>query len=347
MRMFQAPVMAVFVTGGTGFIGTHVVRALLARGERVRCLVRPTSRPTNLEDLEVERAIGDVRDLASVRRGMAGCDLVFHCAADYRLYAHEPRDLYETNVGGTCNVLRAAADAAPRAVVYTGSVGTLAVSSDGRPATEDAVAALGDMVGDYKRSKHLAQREVQRWADRGLPVITVIPSTPVGERDIRPTPTGQIVVDFLRRRMPAYVDTGLNLVDVRDVALGHVLAAERGRAGQRYILGNQNFTLRELFLVLERLTGLPAPTVKLPSWLPVAIAHLEHSIARWAKRPPRVPLEGARMARKKMFFDGSKAVRELGVPQSPVEDALARAVGWFLERGYAPRPVTAAREATA
>ena len=183
--------------------------------------------------------------------------------------------------------------------------------------------------------------------ERGLPVVTVIPSTPVGERDVKPTPTGQIVVDFLRRRMPAYVDTGLNLVDVRDVALGHVLAAERGRAGHRYILGNQNFTLRELFLFLGRLTGLPAPTVKLPSWLPVAIAHLEKSIARWAKRPPRVPLEAARMARKKMFFDGSKAVRELGVPQSPVEDALARAVSWFLERGYAPRPTTAAREALA
>jgi dihydroflavonol-4-reductase len=203
------------------------------------------------------------------------------------------------------------------------------------------------MVGDYKRSKLLAEREVQRWAERGLPVVTVIPSTPVGERDVRPTPTGQIVVDFLRRRMPAYVDTGLNLVDVRDVALGHVLAAERGRPGQRYILGNQNFTLRELFLILERITGLGAPTVKLPSWLPVAIAHLEHAVARWARRHPRVPLEAARMARKKMFFDGSKAVRELGVPQSPVEEALGRAVAWFLERGYAPRPATAAREAFA
>jgi len=339
--------MSVFVTGGTGFIGTHVVRALLARGERVRCLVRPTSRYINLEDLDVERVFGDVRDLASVRRGMAGCDLVFHCAADYRLYAHEPRDLYETNVGGTCNVLRAAADVAPRAVVYTGSVGTLSLPLDGRPATEEAVAPLGDMIGDYKRSKHLAEREVLRWTERGLPVITVIPSTPIGERDVRPTPTGQIVVDFLRRRMPAYVDTGLNLVDVRDVALGHVLAAERGRPGQRYILGNQNFTLRELFLTLARITGLHAPTVKLPSWLPVAIAHLENAVARWAKRQPRVPLEGARMARKRMFFDGSKAVRELGVPQSPVEDALARAVTWFLERGYAPRPATAPREAFA
>jgi len=339
--------MSVFVTGGTGFIGTHVVRALMARGERVRCLVRPTSRYTNLEGLDIERVFGDVRDLASVRRGMTGCDLVFHCAADYRLYAHEPRDLYETNVGGTCNVLRAAADVAPRAVVYTGSVGTLSASGDGRPATEEAVATLGDMVGDYKRSKLLAEREVRRWVERGLPVVTVIPSTPVGERDVRPTPTGQVVVDFLRRRMPAYVDTGLNLVDVRDVALGHVLAAERGRRGQRYILGNQNFTLRELFLVLERITGLPAPTVKLPGWLPVAIAHVEQVIARWAKRAPRVPLEAARMARTRMFFDGSKAVRELGVPQSPVEDALGRAVTWFLERGYAPRPTTAPREAFA
>jgi dihydroflavonol-4-reductase len=203
------------------------------------------------------------------------------------------------------------------------------------------------MVGDYKRSKLLAEREVLRWAGRGLPVVIAIPSTPVGERDVRPTPTGQIVVDFLRRRMPAYVDTGLNLVDVRDVAAGHLLAAERGRPGQRYILANQNFTLREMLLMLARLTGLRAPSVKLPRWLPVAIAHLEGRLARMARRAPRVPLEAARMARKTMFFDGGRAVRELGMPQSPVEDALRRAVTWFLEHGYAPRPATDAREALA
>jgi dihydroflavonol-4-reductase len=339
--------MTAFLTGGTGFIGSHVARALVADGEHVRCLTRPGSPAANLDGVDVERIDGDVRDLPSVRRGMAGCELVFHCAADYRLYAAEPRELYETNVGGTCNVLRAAADVAPRCVVYTSSVGTLTPAADGTPADETAVGALADMAGDYKRSKLLAEREALRWAGRGLPVVTVVPSTPVGERDVKPTPTGQIIVDFLRRRMPAYVDTGLNLVDVRDVAAGHLLAAERGQAGQRYILANQNVTLRELLGILARLTGLPAPTVRLPHWLPLAIAHVEAALARWGRRPPRVPLEAARMARKKMFFDGGKAVRELGVPQSPVEDALSRAVIWFGEHGYAPRPATAVREALA
>jgi dihydroflavonol-4-reductase len=328
--------MTALVTGGSGFIGGHVVRALLAAGRRVRCLIRPSSDLRNLEGLDVEYATGDLTDAESVRSAMAGCDVVFHGAADYRLFAPDPAELYRNNVGGTRNVLAAAADARVQRVVYTSSVATLAPSRDGAPVDESAAAttSLDDMLGDYKRSKFLAEREVDAACARGLPVVVVNPSTPVGDGDIKPTPTGQIIVDFLNGRMPAYVDTGLNLVDVRDVAAGHLLAADNGRPGERYILANQNLTLKQVLDMLARLSGRHAPHVRLPHWLPLAIAHVETPIARWLGRAPRVPLDGVRMSRRRMFFDGSKAVRELGMPQSPIDAALRRAVDWFSRRGY-------------
>ncbi|MDX1504037.1 MAG: NAD-dependent epimerase/dehydratase family protein [Thermoanaerobaculia bacterium] len=321
--------MRVLLTGATGFVGGHLLDALLARGDEVRCLVRATSSRANLEGREVEVAEGDLRDPASVARAAAGCAEVYHCAADYRLYARRPRDLYESNVEGTRNVLAAAAEHGAERVVYTSSVGALGLEPDGSPATEETPVSLDDMVGHYKRSKYLAEREAEAWAARGLPVVIVNPSTPVGERDLKPTPTGRIVLDFLEGRSPAYVDTGLNLIDVRDVAAGHLLAAERGRVGERYILGHRNLTLRQIFGILAELTGRRAPRLELPHWVPIAVGAVDTAAARLLGREPRVPLEAARLARHRMFFDAGKAVRELGLAQTPVEEALGRAVEWF------------------
>jgi len=322
------------VTGGTGFVGAHVVRALLRRGRSVRCLVRNSSRRTNLEGLDVEVAIGDVTDPESLSRAMAGVETVYHCAADYRLYARDPRALYACNVAGTDNLMRAAADAGARRVVHTSSVGALGLSANGSPADETTPVRAKSMIGHYKRSKYDAERVAEGWAARGFPVVIVNPSTPVGEYDVKPTPTGQMIVDFLNRRMPAYVETGLNLVDARDVAEGHVFAAERGRTGEKYILGHRNMTLKEILDALSRLTGLPSPGLRLPHWIPLAAAAADTFAARLTGRVPRVPLEGVRMSRHKMFFDAGKAVRELGLPQTPVEEALGRAVAWFREKGY-------------
>lgn len=323
------------VTGGTGFLGAHVVRALLRRGRSVRCLVRETSRRTNLEGLEIEVVTGDVTDPASLSRAMAGVETVYHCAADYRLYAVDPRELYASNVAGTENVLCAASRAGARRVVHTSSVGALGLAPGGSPADETTPVEAASMIGHYKRSKYDSERIAESWAARGLPVVIVNPSTPVGEYDIKPTPTGQMIVDFLNRRMPAYVETGLNLVDARDVAEGHILAAERGRIGEKYILGNRNMTLKEILDALSRLTGLASPRLRLPHWVPLTAAAADTLAARLTGRVPRVPLEGVRMARHKMFFDSGKAVRELDFPQTPVEEALARAVAWFREKGYA------------
>ena len=327
--------MRVFLTGATGFIGSHVARALMARGDSLCCLCRPTSHRADLEDLPIEWLVGDVTDRDSLRRAMTGAEVVFHCAADYRLYARDPAEIYRNNVDGTRNVLELAAELGVRRIVYTSSVGTLALGGP-RPANENARAHLEDMVGDYKRSKFLAERVVESWIDRGLPVVVVSPSTPIGERDAKPTPTGKIVVDFLNGRLPAYVDTGLNLVDVRDVALGHLLAAERGRPGQSYILGAVNLSLRQMLELLGRLTGKRPPRFKVPHWIPLAVAHLEEPLSRWLGRDPRVPLDGVRMSKSVMFFDASKAVRELGFPQSPIEPAFERAVSWFIDHDYAP-----------
>jgi dihydroflavonol-4-reductase len=322
------------VTGGTGFVGAHVVRALVARGRSVRCLVRTGSRRDNLEGLPVEIVSGDLSDLSSLRGALRGVDALFHCAADYRLYAKDPPEIYAANVGGTENILQAAFDAGVARVVYTSSVGALGREPNGSPANESTPVSRGQMTGHYKKSKFDAERVAEAWAKRGLPVVIVNPSTPVGELDIKPTPTGQMIVDFLNRRMPAYVETGLNLVDARDVAEGHILAAERGRIGEKYILGNRNMTLKEILDVLSRQTGLPSPRLRLPHWIPVAAAAIDTAAARLTGRVPKIPLEGVRMSRYKMFFDSSRAVRELGFPQSPVEAALGRAVVWFRDHGY-------------
>jgi dihydroflavonol-4-reductase len=326
-----------FVTGGTGFVGAHVVRALVKRGRTVRCLVRSSSRLSNLEELPVEVMAGDVTDPASLARAMAGARTIYHCAADYRLSARRPREIYVANVEGTRNVLAAASEVGAERVVYTSSVGALGLASDGRPGNEETPVEPRSLIGHYKKSKHQAERVAQEWAARGLPVVIVNPSTPVGELDIKPTPTGQMIVDFLNRRMPAYVDTGLNIVDVRDVAEGHVLAAEKGRVGEKYILGNRDMTLKEIFDALSTLTGIPSPAIRLPHWIPIAAAAADTLAARLTGRVPRVPLEGVRMSRHRMYFDASKAVRELGLPQTPVEEALARAVSYFRENGYVRR----------
>lgn len=322
------------VTGGTGFVGAHVVRALLARGRAVRCLVRRESRRDNLEGLDVEIAVGDVRDRVSLARALGGVATLYHCAADYRLWVEDPAELSSVNVAGTQNVLAAAAEAGVAKVVYTSSVGALGLNADGSPANETTPVARKEVVGRYKKSKYDAERAAEAWAGRGLPLVIVNPSTPVGELDLKPTPTGQMIVDFVNGRLPAYVDTGLNVVDVRDVAQGHLLAAERGKIGEKYILGNRNMTLKEILDTLSRLTGLPAPTVRLPHAVPLAVAAASTLLANLTGRPPRVSLESVRMSMHRMFFDAGKAVSQLGLPQSPVEEALLRSVNWFREKGY-------------
>jgi dihydroflavonol-4-reductase len=322
------------VTGGTGFVGAHVVRALIARGGAVRCLVRPQSRRSNLEGLPVEIVEGDLTDPRSLERAVAGAAAVYHCAADYRLWTRDPAELARSNVAGTDHLLRAASEAGVSRVVYTSSVGALGLTPDGSPADERTPVWREEVVGRYKKSKYDAERVAESWAARGLPVVIVNPSTPVGELDVKPTPTGQMIVDFVNGRIPAYVDTGLNLIDVRDVALGHLLAAEKGRVGEKYILGHRNLTLKEILETLARLTGRPAPRVRLPHAVPLAAAAAATGWAYVTGRPPRVSLESVRMSRHRMFFDAAKAVRELGLPQTPVEEALARAVAWFRERGY-------------
>jgi dihydroflavonol-4-reductase len=327
---------SVFVTGGTGFVGGHVVRALLRRGEAPRCLVRPGSSLGSLEGLDVEAVRGDLSCVSTLARSMAGATTVFHCAADYRLYARDPRQVFAANVEGTRNLLRAAGEAGVGKIVHTSSVGALGRSSGEGPADERTPVCEADMVGPYKRSKYQAERVAEAFAATGLPVVIVNPSTPVGELDVKPTPTGQMIVRFLSGRMPAYVETGLNLVDVRDVAQGHLLAAERGRIGEKYILGHKNMSLKEILERLARLAGLPAPRLRLPHAVPLAIGALDTLRARLLGGTPEIPLDGVLMARKAMYFDSGRAVRELGLPQSPVEDALARAVLWFREKGYAP-----------
>jgi dihydroflavonol-4-reductase len=329
--------MTSLVTGATGFVGAHVVRALLDEGESVRCLVRSASRRDNLTELDVELVEGDLRDRSSLERAVSGCRRVFHCAADYRLFARVPGELYASNVDGTRNVLEAAGEAGVERVVYTSSVGALGLQSDGTAADESTPVSVDRMIGHYKRSKFLAERAAEEVAAKGVPVVIVNPSTPVGELDIKPTPTGQMIVDFLNRRIPAYVDTGLNLVDVRDVARGHLLAAERGRIGEKYILGHRNLSLREILELLSALTGLPAPRLRLPHLLPLVAAAIDTGAARMLGRDPRIALEGVRMSRYRMFFSSAKAIAELGLPQSPVETALERAADWFRAHGYAPR----------
>jgi len=327
--------MKVFVTGATGFIGASLVRELLSEGCSVRALVRPGSDRRNLAGLDLELWEGDLRDRGSLEQGLAGCETLYHAAADYRLWTRRPADMYEINVDGTRNILEAALSRGLSRVVYTSSVGTLGNPGNGVPGNESTPVTLADMVGHYKKSKFLAEREAESFVARGVPLVIVNPSTPVGALDVKPTPTGKIIVDFLNRRMPAYLDTGLNLIDVTDCARGHLLAARHGRVGEKYILGNENLTLREIFAMLAEITGLPAPRVRLPYTPILLAAYVNEAISRVTRREPLIPLAGVQMARKFMFFDASKAVSELGLPQSPVAGALRKAVEWFRANGYA------------
>lgn len=322
------------VTGATGFIGSHVVRRLVARGEKVRVLVRRQSSLKNLEGFPVEVATGDLRNAESVKAALAGCRRVYHIAADYRLWARDPSELYQSNVEGTRVVLEQAGASGVERVVYTSTVGTLAVPNNGTPSHEETPVRLTDMIGHYKRSKYLAEAEALAAAKRGVPVVVVNPSTPVGSGDVKPTPTGRLILDFLNGRMPAYVDTGLNLVDVEDVAEGHLLAMEKGTVGERYILGHQNLAMRDILEMLARISGRAAPKVRLPISVALGMGAVSTGMSWFTGQPPRVPLEAVRMSRKKMFFDSSKAVRELGFPQHSVEAALEKAVCWFRDNGY-------------
>lgn len=327
--------MTVLVTGGTGFVGSRVVRKLVERGERVRCLARKSSVLRNLDGLPVEVVEGDLQDAVSLGGAVRGCATVYHVAADYRLWSRDPGELYRSNVDGTRNLIAAAERAGCARFVHCSSVGALGIPKDGTPGTEATPVRLEDMVGHYKRSKFLAEQEALQAAARGVPVVIVNPSTPVGPNDIKPTETGRIITRFLNGKMPAYLDTGLNLVDVDDVAEGHLLAAEKGRVGEKYILGCRNMTLREILESLAKLTGLVAPRARMPYGLVLGIARVnEFFSGTLFGREPGIPVEGVRMARKKMFFDASRAVRELGLPQTPVEEALERAIRWFYDNGY-------------
>jgi dihydroflavonol-4-reductase len=328
--------MKTLITGASGFVGSAVVRQLIKAGHCVRALVRPHSDRRNLAGLAVEIAIGDLKDRASLDRALAGCSALFHVAADYRLWVPRSHEIYETNVVGTRNIMLAAAHAGVKRIVYTSSVATLGLHPDGSPSDESSPVSLSEMIGHYKRSKFLAEAEVKRLADEeGLPVVIVNPSTPIGPRDIKPTPTGRILVEALCGRMPAYVDTGLNLVHVDDVAIGHLLAFQAGTIGERYILGARNMTLKEILTELARMTGRRPPRIRLPHPLVFSIACVSEACA-WVMggREPRVTLDGVRLSRKRMFFSAEKAKRSLGFCPRPVEEALAEAVDWFRQNGY-------------
>jgi dihydroflavonol-4-reductase len=318
------------ITGATGFIGWHVARKLLARGDRVRALVRPSSR---IRELETETVTGDLRDPESLKRAVSGCGLVFHVAADYRLWAKDTGELFRSNVEGTRNILSAAQRAGVERVVYTSTVGCIGIPP-GRPGTEEVSVSLNEMAGAYKQSKFQAEQVALEFAHSGLPVVIVNPTAPVGDHDFKPTPTGKIVLDFIKGALPAFVDTGLNLVDVEDTAEGHLLACERGKAGERYILGCENLTLEEILGRLANLSGRKAPRWQIP--YPVAyVAGM--ACTGWANltgRKPRVPLDAVKMARKKMFVSVDKAKRDLGFAPGPVDGALRRAIDWFQTNGY-------------
>ena len=327
--------MKTFVTGATGFIGASIVRELLQDGREVRALVRAGSDTANLAGLDVELWRGDLRDATALLQGLKGCDVLYHAAADYRLWTRDPSEMYRTNVHGTVAILGAALENGLSRVVYTSSVGTLGNPGNGTPGTETTPVTLADMVGHYKKSKFLAEREAEKFVAKGLPLVIVNPSTPVGPLDIKPTPTGKIIVDFLNRKMPAYLDTGLNMIAVEDCARGHILAELKGQVGEKYILGNTNLTLRDIFGLLEEITGLSAPRVRLPYTPILLAAYVNEGIARITGKEPLIPLAGVQMAAKFMYFDSSRAVRELGLPQSSLKDALSRAVHWFRTNKYA------------
>jgi dihydroflavonol-4-reductase len=330
--------MLAFVTGATGFLGSHVARALADQGADLRLLVRPTSDLRNLDGLHADRVIGDLRDPASIEKALSGCDVVFHVAADYRLWVRDPDEMYRSNVEGTRCLLEAVRKQGVRRVVYTSSVATMGFTSgprNGNVADEQSPVGIDDMIGHYKRSKFMAEQVALDAAKSGVDVVVVNPTTPIGERDIKPTPTGRIVVDFLKRKFPAYVETGLNLVDATECARGHVQALEKGRSGERYILGGENLTLKQILDRLAAITGLKSPTVKLPYVFAFATGVVDEMITgRLLGREPRATIDAVRMGRKMMFVTSAKAERELGWRTLPVDNALHRSVEWFRGNGY-------------
>jgi dihydroflavonol-4-reductase len=328
--------MLAFVTGATGFLGSHVARVLADNGADMRLLVRSSSNLRNIEGLRADRALGDLRDPASLEKAMAGCDVVFHVAADYRLWVRDPNEMYRSNVEGTRAILDAARKNGVRRVVYTSSVATIGFTRNGYPANEDSPVSLTDMIGHYKRSKFMAEQLALEAGRSGLQVVVVNPTTPVGDQDVKPTPTGRIVVDFLKRKFPAYVETGLNLVDVRECARGHVTALEKGKSGERYILGGENLTLKQILDKLAKITGLPSPILKLPYIFAYAAGIADEIVTgRLRGREPRATIDTVRMGAKKMFASSDKAERDLGWKIVPVESALRRAAEWFRVNGYA------------
>jgi dihydroflavonol-4-reductase len=326
------------VTGASGFLGWHVARVLLKRGYTVRALLRPGSQ---VAELDIEPVTGDLRDPSSLERAVTGCGLVFHVAADYRLWAKNPQDLYHSNVDGTRNLLDAARRAGVERLVYTSTVGCIGIPAGGI-GDETTPVSLKDMAGDYKRSKFLAEQVVLEFARAGFPAILVNPTAPMGDHDVKPTPTGQTVLDFLNGKMPAFIDTGLNIVDARDTAEGHWLACERGRVGERYILGSENLTLAQILQMLAKITGRKPPAVKLPYAVAYCAGACSTAWAELTGTPPRVPIEAVRMARKKMWVTYEKARQELGFHPAPAETALRRAVEWFSGAWHAPARVPAA-----
>jgi dihydroflavonol-4-reductase len=333
--------MKCFVTGASGFVGSNLVCELLARGHRVKVLLRPSADERALQGLKIERATGDILDRPLLVREMAGCDWCFHVAASYQLWMRNYAPMYAANVEGTRAVLESAGRAGCRRIVYTSTVGCVGLprrQRDGsfRPANEFELASENQMVCHYKKSKFQAEAVAFELFRKGLPVIIVNPSAPVGPGDVKPTPTGQIIVDFLNRRMPAYLDTGLNWVHVRDVAAGHILAAEKGQLGQRYILGNAegNWTMKQTFDTLAKITGIPAPKMKIPYWFALKAAEANEIVSFVTGRPPRAPVAGVKMAKYKMWFDPGKAIRDLGLPQTPPQQAFTDAIAWFRANGY-------------
>jgi len=325
--------MTTLVTGAAGFLGSHVARQLVARGEEVRVLVRASSSNRAISDLSLEYVTGDLRDAASLERAMNGVQRVFHVAADYRLWAKRSQDIYDSNVGGTKNLLEAAKKAGIEQLIYTSTVATIAVERPELP-NESTEAKLAEMIGHYKRSKWMAEQEALKAAKEGLPVIVAMPTTPVGPWDWKPTPTGKIILDFLNGKMPGYVETGLNFVGVEECAAGHLLVSEKGKIGERYLLGAENLTLKEVLDTLARITGLPAPGMKIPHGLALGVAYVNSAFSRLVGKEPGIPVEGVKIARHKMFVDASRARRELGFQPGPVAGALERAVRWYQANGY-------------
>src|ERR1700674_222681 len=325
--------MTTLVTGASGFLGSHVARQLVARGDEVRVLMRASSTNRAIGDLSLEYVTGDLRDPASLERALAGVKCVFHVAADYRLWAKKSRDIYDSNVSGTKNLLDAAKRAGVEKFVYTSTVATVAVDRPELP-TEATDAKLEEMVGHYKRSKWMAEREALNAAKEGLPVVVAMPTTPVGPGDWKPTPTGKIILDFLNGKMPGYVETGLNFVGVEECAAGHLLVAEKGKVGERYLLGGENMTLKQVLDTLARITGLPSPKLKIPHALALGVAYANTAFSRLFGREPGIPVEGVKIARHMMFVDCSRAKRELGFQAGPVAAALERAVRWYEANGY-------------